>query len=175
MKTLTEQEEIRLYELIESFDYDQLSAVDRTFVDQSIGESEYRSMRTTFQVAIGAPTHIQVPTQKQKKAAAGLFSIKIPLYQAAAAVVLLIVGFSLFKKEKVIVQQDKVVVVDTLYLEKPSQLLAADTSKSSSKIQQLETPEQVKVIRVDESRNTEVQTSRSLRDDSLLKTFMVTL
>ncbi len=175
MKTLTEQEEIRIYELIESFHYDELSVEDRHFIDQTIGVEEYRSLRHTFQLAISAPTHIQPLVSKQKKSTGGLFAVKIPLYQAAAAIVLLIVGFSLFRKEKVIIQQDKVVVVDTLYLEKPTQLLAADTSERNDALQRKNAAKQTPAIRVIEPATPNAQISRSLRDDSLLKTFMVTL
>lgn len=112
--------ENRLFDLLESFDFDQLSLEDKSFVLSNLSENDYRQQRKILAASadIKFPKAVPLPLVLPKPKTQ-FFSIPIPLYRvligAAASIVLL---FYLWPKETL--TKDSLylhgkAIVDTVY------------------------------------------------------------
>ncbi len=147
-----EPSEIRLYDLLESTDFDNLSEDERLFVLSQMTEQEYRQQRYILVSASeldfpqAVPLPLLIPAKGQ-----GFLTRSIPLYQVfmGAAASLLFVFF-LWPKEKtnseIIYVQGKT-IVDTVFQTKTlfDTLFIEDTK--TKRIAQNKTPDTVYILK----------------------------
>lgn len=98
MDPLLSPEEIRLLELLESKNYDALTAEERAFVETQLDAAEYQLQRRIISDAAFGETLIPQPRPlflPQPAATKPLFSRTVPVYQAVLAIAAVFVCFFL--------------------------------------------------------------------------------
>lgn len=111
-------ETAEIYDLIEQFDFDQLTEQQKSKVMEQVSEEEYRSMRETI-VATNAffensPLNTEIPPLRSDSKIRVLAHKSIPLYQVAASVAVIIGLFGFFVLQQPTTNEKIVAIHDTV-------------------------------------------------------------
>lgn len=130
---MTEDIEVKLYDLLANKTYDSLSAEEKTFIETQLGKDAFNSLKTVNAIVVGLnqtrKTEIEnellklIPTPKTKTY---FWQKHIPIWQAASLLILAgilsLAWMSTSQKSAQLAQQ-----IDTVWLEKPIEKVIVDT------------------------------------------------
>lgn len=109
----------KVYELIEQFDFEELSESERSFVMKYISEKEYNSMRSTIADTNALFSKYPVPGRKDRRFSLKRFLVyPIELYKTAAMIIL-IIGFGFIISKSLLLDEKEIIAkVDTIFVER---------------------------------------------------------
>ncbi len=124
-----EQAMEKIYDLVEQFDFEELSEIDKSFVLKHISYAEYATIRSTISDTNGLFSKNPVSPQKGKG-----FSLKklavypVELYKIAAAILLILGIAFLISKNQSTSKKELITLIDTVFIEKTDTVVFEKTN-----------------------------------------------